>query len=145
MPLPSGIRTPDASHSSCGSMSLTKKEIVRSISEETGLPQSAVREIVQKTLNTMMNSLAKGERVELRNFGVFDLKVRAARLGRNLSTGDSVAVPEKIVVAFKPSKEMERRVANSDQDTRFEESGFMPEAKAKLDKREDLQRGENTE
>lgn len=119
-------------------MSLTKKEIVRSISEETGLTQAAVREIVQKTLDTVMGSLVKGERVELRNFGVFDLKVRAARLGRNLSTGDAVSVPEKIVVAFKPSKEMERRVAKSGEDNRFEESGFMPNAKAELEKREGL-------
>ena len=84
-------------------MSLTKKEIVRAISEETGLTQSLVREIVQKTFESVLNSLADGERVELRNFGVFDLKVRAARQARNISTGDSVQVPEKIVVAFKPS------------------------------------------
>ena len=126
-------------------MSLTKKEIVRSISEETGLTQAAVREIVQRTFDTVMNSLAKGERVELRNFGVFDLKVRAARLGRNLSTGDSVPVPEKIVVAFKPSKEMERRVADSGKDSRFEESGFMPNAKAELEKQEDLPHGQKAE
>jgi nucleoid DNA-binding protein len=124
-------------------MSLTKKEIVRSISEETGLTQSAIREIVQKTFDTVLNSLANGERVELRNFGVFDLKVRAARLGRNLSTGDSVPVPEKIVVAFKPSKEMERRVANSGNDKRFEESGFMPNAKLELDRQKDNENGEN--
>ena len=88
-------------------MSLTKKEIVRAISEETGMTQLAVREIVQKTFDSVLASLANGQRVELRNFGVFDLKVRAARQARNLSTGDSVQVPEKIVVAFKPSKEME--------------------------------------
>ena len=115
-------------------MSLTKKEIVRSISEETGLTQSAIREIVQKTFDSVLDSLANGQRVELRNFGVFDLKVRAARQARNLSTGDSVQVPEKIVVAFKPSKEMERRVAASGKDNRFKESGFMPHAHQEIEK-----------
>ncbi|MCL4157611.1 UNVERIFIED_CONTAM: hypothetical protein GTU68_061435 [Idotea baltica] len=116
-------------------MSLTKKEIVRSIAEETGLTQAIVREVVQKTFDSILESLASGKRVELRNFGVFDIKVRAARLGRNLSTGDQVQVPERIVVAFKPSKEMERRVASSDGDNRFEESGFMPNAHQEIEKR----------
>ena len=118
-------------------MSLTKKEIVRAISEETGLTQSAIREIVQKTFDSVLDSLANGQRVELRNFGVFDLKVRAARQARNLSTGAAVQVPEKIVVAFKPSKEMERRVAASGKDNRFEESGFMPNAREEIEKQAD--------
>ena len=118
-------------------MSLTKKEIVRTISEETGMTQSAIREIVQKTFDSVLDSLANGQRVELRNFGVFDLKVRAARQARNLSTGDAVQVPEKIVVAFKPSKEMERRVAASGKDNRFEESGFMPNARQEIEKQAD--------
>ena len=118
-------------------MSLTKKEIVRAISEETGMTQSAIREIVQKTFDSVLDSLANGQRVELRNFGVFDLKVRAARQARNLSTGDAVQVPEKIVVAFKPSKEMERRVAASGKDNRFQESGFMPNARQEIEKQTD--------
>ena len=125
-------------------MSLTKKEIVRAISEETGLTQSLVREIVQKTFESVLNSLADGERVELRNFGVFDLKVRAARQARNISTGDSVQVPEKIVVAFKPSKEMERRVAASGKDNRFEVSGFMPNARQEIKKQANSERDLDT-
>ena len=116
-------------------MSMTKKEIVRSIAEETGLTQALVREVVQKTFDSILDSLADNNRVELRNFGVFDIKVRAARLGRNLATGDQVQVPERIVVAFKPTKEMERRVASSDRDNRFEESGFMPNALQEIEKR----------
>ena len=101
------------------------------------MTQSAIREIVQKTFDSVLDSLANGQRVELRNFGVFDLKVRAARQARNLSTGDAVQVPEKIVVAFKPSKEMERRVAASGKDNRFEESGFMPNARQEIEKQDD--------
>ena len=125
-------------------MSLTKKDIVRAISEETGMTQLAVREIVQKTFDSVLASLAQGQRVELRNFGVFDLKVRAARQARNLSTGDSVQVPEKIVVAFKPSKEMERRVAASGKDNRFEVSGFMPHARDELKKQASSERDLDT-
>lgn len=108
---------------------MTKKEIVRTISEETGMTQAIVKEIVQKTFDSILQSLAKGERVELRNFGVFDIRKRAARKARNLSTGETVMVPEKNVVAFKPSKEMEKRVARCDEDQRFSESGFIPSSK----------------
>ena len=108
------------------------------------MTQLAVREIVQKTFDSVLTSLANGQRVELRNFGVFDLKVRAARQARNLSTGDSVQVPEKIVVAFKPSKEMERRVAVSGKDNRFEVSGFMPHAREEMKKQTNSERDLDT-
>ena len=107
---------------------MTKKEIVRVISELTGQTQTVVREIVQRTFDSILESLAKGERVELRNFGVFDVKRAAGRKGRNISTGEEVMVPPKFKVSFKPSKEMEQRVAKCDQDQRFSESGFNPNA-----------------
>ena len=62
---------------------MTKRDLVNRISEQTGLVQQHVLDIVQKTLDYMSECLAKGEKVELRNFGVFEIKVRKARIGRN--------------------------------------------------------------
>jgi nucleoid DNA-binding protein len=112
---------------------MTKKEIVKTISEEIGLTQLKTKEIVQKTFDAIIEALAPEQRIELRNFGVFEVKKRAARDARNPKTGDKVHVPEKLVVTFKPGKEMEERVNRIGEDTRFSESGFMPHAKAELD------------
>jgi len=89
---------------------VTKKEIVRTISEEIGLTQLQTKEIVQKTFDAIVEALVEERRIELRNFGVFEVKRRAARKARNPRTGDKVYVPEKFVVTFKPGKEMEARV-----------------------------------
>ncbi len=89
---------------------MTKKEIVRTISEEIGLTQLQTKEIVQKTFDAIVEALVADGRIELRNFGVFEVKRRAARKARNPRTGDKVFVPEKFVVTFKPGKEMEERV-----------------------------------
>jgi nucleoid DNA-binding protein len=89
---------------------VTKKEIVRTISEEIGLTQLQTKEIVQKTFDAIVDTLVTDGRIELRNFGVFEVKRRAARKARNPRTGDKVFVPEKFVVTFKPGKEMEERV-----------------------------------
>jgi nucleoid DNA-binding protein len=89
---------------------VTKKEIVKTISEEIGLTQLKTKEIVQKTFDAIVETLVEDKRIELRNFGVFEVKRRAARKARNPRTGDKVYVPEKFVVTFKPGKEMEERV-----------------------------------
>ena len=89
---------------------MTKKEIVKTISEEIGLTQLKTKEIVQKTFDAIVETLVEEGRIELRNFGVFEVKKRAARKARNPRTGDRVDVPEKFVVTFKPGKEMEERV-----------------------------------
>ncbi len=89
---------------------MTKKEIVRTISEEIGLTQLQTKEIVQKTFDAIIETLVAEHRIELRNFGVFEVKRRAPRKARNPRTGDKVFVPEKYVVTFKPGKEMEERV-----------------------------------
>jgi len=89
---------------------VTKKEIVKTISEEIGLTQLKTKEIVQKTFDAIVETLVEDRRIELRNFGVFEVKKRAARKARNPRTGDKVFVPEKFVVTFKPGKEMEERV-----------------------------------
>lgn len=89
---------------------VTKKEIVKAISEEIGLTQLKTKEIVQKTFDAIVDTLVQERRIELRNFGVFEVKKRAARKARNPRTGERVDVAEKYVVTFKPGKEMEERV-----------------------------------
>lgn len=89
---------------------MTKKEIVKTISEEIGLTQLKTKEIVQKTFDAIVETLVDERRIELRNFGVFEVKKRAARKARNPRTGQRVEVPEKFVVTFKPGKEMEEKV-----------------------------------
>jgi nucleoid DNA-binding protein len=93
-----------------GELFVTKKEIVKTISEEIGLTQLKTKEIVQKTFDAIVETLVEDHRIELRNFGVFEVKRRAARKARNPRTGEKVFVPEKFVVTFKPGKEMEERV-----------------------------------
>ena len=74
------------------------------------MTQLKTKEIVQKTFDAIVRTLVEDSRIELRNFGVFEVKKRAARKARNPRTGDKVSVPEKFVVTFKPGKEMEERV-----------------------------------
>ncbi|MEM6689667.1 MAG: HU family DNA-binding protein [Planctomycetota bacterium] len=93
---------------------MTKKEIVRTISEEVGLTQQQTKEIVQKTFDAIVEALVTHRRIELRNFGVFEVKTRAARKARNPKTGQQVMVPPKHVVSFKPGKVMEAKVLRLD-------------------------------
>ena len=89
---------------------MTKKEIVKTISDETGLNQQQIKAIVQKTFDAIVTTLVDEGRIELRNFGVFQVRTRAARKARNPRTGRQVEVPEKFVVTFKPGKIMEEKV-----------------------------------
>lgn len=89
---------------------MTKKEIVKTISESIGMTQLKTKEIVQKTFDAIVDTLVEDGRIELRNFGVFEVKKRAARKARNPRTGERVNVPQKFVVTFKPGKEMEEKV-----------------------------------
>jgi nucleoid DNA-binding protein len=89
---------------------VTKKEIVKQISERIGLTQLKTKEIVQQTFDAIVDTLIEVGRIELRNFGVFEVKMRKARKARNPRTGERVDVEPKKVVTFKPGKEMEERV-----------------------------------
>ena len=92
-------------------MTLTKRDLVVRISEDTGLIQQQVMDVVQKTLDYISDSLAKGDKVELRNFGVFEVKVRKARIGRNPNAPRTdVPIPQRSVVKFKAGKEMRAEV-----------------------------------
>jgi nucleoid DNA-binding protein len=92
-------------------MTLTKRDLVIRISEETGLIQTQVVSVVQKTLDYIAEALAKGDKVELRNFGVFEVKVRKARIGRNPNKPETdVPIPARAMVKFKAGKEMRAEV-----------------------------------
>jgi integration host factor subunit beta len=93
---------------------VTKKEIVKKISEDIGLTQLKTKDIVQRTLDAIIQTLVSEGRIELRNFGVFEVKKRAPRKARNPRTGAKVYVPSKNVVTFKPGKEMEELVRKMD-------------------------------
>ncbi len=93
---------------------MTKKDIVRTIAEQIDLPQLRTKELVQRTFDALIEALVREGRVELRNFGVFQIKRREARVARNPRTGERVPVEAKSVVTFKPGKEMEARVRELD-------------------------------
>jgi len=98
-------------------MTLTKRLLVERIQEdldkvprtdpETALTQQEILQVVQRTLDHIAAALARGEKVELRNFGVFEVKTRKARVGRNPKRPDvDVPIPARAVVRFKAGKEM---------------------------------------
>ncbi|MFH1190357.1 MAG: HU family DNA-binding protein [Candidatus Omnitrophota bacterium] len=89
---------------------MTKKEIVLKISEETRIKQIDVKAVVQRTLDHIISALSRGETVELRNFGVFKVKSRRSRIGRNPKTGQAVPIPERKVVSFKVGMVMKKKV-----------------------------------
>ena len=81
------------------------------ISNDTGLGQHQVLEVVQKTLDYIAEAVSLGDKVELRNFGVFEVKVRKARVGRNPNApATNVPIPPRAIVKFKPGKEMRVQV-----------------------------------
>ncbi|MFC1704154.1 HU family DNA-binding protein [Candidatus Omnitrophota bacterium] len=89
---------------------MTKKDIVLKIADETGIKQVDVKKVVQKTFDHIVDSLVRTEKVELRNFGVFKVKERKARTGRNPRTGQTVPVPPRKVAVFKPGLEMKQKI-----------------------------------
>jgi len=91
-------------------MAVTKKDIVMKIAEETGIKQIHVKKVVQKTFDTIIDILNRGENIELRNFGVFKVKIRKGRMGRNPRTGTQVPIPDKKVVTFKAGMVMKAKV-----------------------------------
>ncbi|MDR0329013.1 MAG: integration host factor subunit beta [Planctomycetaceae bacterium] len=86
---------------------MTKKEIVRSISEKLHMTQLKTKDIVQNVFDSIVETLVEEKRIELRNFGVFEVRKRSARRARNPKTGEEVQVKEKHVVVFKAGKALE--------------------------------------
>ena len=95
--------------------SKTKRDLVKTIAERIDLPQLRTRQIVQQTFDALIDALVDEGRVELRNFGIFQIKRREARMARNPRTGQAVPVLAKTIVTFKPGKEMDARVRSLDQ------------------------------
>jgi len=86
---------------------MTKRDLVVTVSGETGILQKQVLQVVQRTLDYISESVAKDSTVELRGFGVFEVKTRKARVGRNpKKPGIDVPIPACAIVKFKPGKEM---------------------------------------
>ena len=89
---------------------MTKKDIILKVSDKTKLKQIDVKQVVQETFNSIIEALERGEKIELRNFGVFKVKQRKSRTGRNPRTGQIVPVPPRKVVVFKPGLVMKNDV-----------------------------------
>ena len=90
---------------------MTKRDLVVRIADETGLIQQDVFAIIQKTLDYIVESLAKGESIEFRNFGVFEVRQRKQRIGRNPNRPTQVVtIPSRKVVKFKPGKIMKKLI-----------------------------------
>ncbi len=91
-------------------MTVTKKDIVMKIAEETGIKQIHVKKVVQNTFDHIIEALNQGQTIELRNFGIFKVRTRKGRMGRNPRTGEQVPIPDKKVVSFKPGLVMKEKV-----------------------------------
>ena len=90
---------------------MTKRDLVVRISRETGLIQQQVFQVIQKTLDYIVDALEKGSTIEFRNFGVFEVKQRKQRIGRNPNKPEQVVtIPTRKVVRFKPGKIMKQRI-----------------------------------
>ena len=93
---------------------ITKRELVIKISNETGLTQQQVFDVIQRTLDSITDSLSNGDTVVMRNFGAFQVKETKAKIGRNPKDPDKdVPSPARAVVKFKPGKEMKEQVART--------------------------------
>ena len=89
---------------------MTKKDIILKVADNTNLKQIDIKKVVQKTFDFIIEALVRGEKIELRNFGVFKVKQRKSRTGRNPRTGQVVPVPPRKVVVFKPGLEMKSKI-----------------------------------
>jgi len=89
---------------------VTKKDIAGAIAEQAGASKSLTMDIMQQVLDGIIEVLVTEGRIELRNFGVFEVKKRKAKQARNPRTGAKVQVPERFVVKFKPGHEMTEQV-----------------------------------
>ncbi len=91
----------------------TKRDLCEKIARRTDNTHIIVKEIIQMFLDEIIGELTDGKRIELRDFGVFEIRKRAARKARNPRTGEVAHVPEKSVVVFKVGKLMKEKVCNS--------------------------------
>lgn len=93
---------------------ITKKELVHRIADKTGVTKVVAKEVIQSFLNAIIDELAEGNRLEFREFGVFESRERAARLAQNPRTLEKVPVPAKRIVKFKVGRLMRKKVSGED-------------------------------
>lgn len=92
-------------------MAMTKRDLVIKVAKITNFKQNDVMDIIQVALDSITEELAAGHNIEFRNFGVFEVMRRKSRIGRNPnSPSNEVTIPERMVVKFKPGKEMRQQV-----------------------------------
>ena len=91
-------------------MATTKRELVKRVAKKTGHKQNVAKEIIQTFLDEVIEELARGNRLEFREFGVFDTIQKKERVARNPRTGETVRVPKKTVVHFKVGRLMKEKV-----------------------------------
>lgn len=89
---------------------MTKKDIALKVADATGIKQIVVKKVLEGIFDCIVESLLRDEKIELRNFGVFKIKTRRPRIGRNPRTGQTVPVPTRKVVVFKPGLEMKQKI-----------------------------------
>lgn len=92
---------------------MTKQDIVSLVSEATGLTKVETEAVMNGVMSTIIESLKRNERVELRGFGTFGVKHRMPKKARNPGTGETIQLPERFVPTFKPSKNMRSEVNKS--------------------------------
>ena len=96
-------------------MSINKKELIEIIAnEQDQLPYKDIELSVKTIIESMIDSLKKGKRIEIRGFGSFSLRYRKSRIGRNPKSGESVNIDERYVPHFKPGKDLKERVKQAD-------------------------------
>ena len=90
---------------------MTKRDLVIKVAKQANLKQNEVMDVLQMALDAITEELAQGHNIEFRNFGVFEVMRRKARIGRNPNAPENeVTIPERMVVKFKPGKEMRQQV-----------------------------------
>jgi len=108
------------------SNNLTKREIVLEIYQKTGFPQKEVQQSVQMALDIIQDALASGRNVELRNFGVLEVQVRKARIGRNPNKPETeVVIPTRAVVKFKSGKILKAKLKKLEL-SKVDKRGIVP-------------------
>ncbi|MGE3163629.1 MAG: HU family DNA-binding protein [Planctomycetota bacterium] len=93
---------------------ITKRDLVQLIAEKTNVQQQKAKEVIQSFLDEIISELAKGNRLEFRDFGVFEPRSKAPRLARNPRTGEKIQVPNKVTVKFKAGRMMKEKLQMED-------------------------------
>lgn len=89
---------------------MTKEELINRISDDTGYMKVVIENVIDSMISEISWALQRGERTQLTNFGTFDIKKRASKIGRDFSSGKGVRIPERVIPVFKPGKALSENV-----------------------------------